>query len=182
MVYQSFTASLTISDLAIGDSIRLSTPFSYFYDSNQTNCSTSVATCATSALLTVLAIDNAGTSLTSLAVQLINQAYLGSYSLDVSVYDSLNVYGKQTGTATLGVTTLNQLLVSATQTNPYLNENSVYTFTLNFTTPNATTLLLASSSNFSLITVSCLVNCGVSSSTSAGQLLTLLSNWAVFTV
>jgi hypothetical protein len=79
IVYQAFTATITISNLAIGDIIKLSTLFgSYFYPNNQTNCSTAIATCNAGGILTVTSINNNG-SVTSMQVVLTNQAYIGSY-------------------------------------------------------------------------------------------------------
>ena len=79
VVYQSFTASITISGLTVGDTIQLSTLFNnYFYNSNQANCSTAIVSCNSGGSLTVNSINNNG-SMTTFQVVLVNQAYVGSY-------------------------------------------------------------------------------------------------------
>ena len=122
IVYAGFVATLTVSDLFVGDNVRLSTNFNtYFYGTTQNNCSTSVVNCQTNGLLTVLSTNNSGTGLTTFSVNLVNQAHMGSYTLTVDVYDQANLYQKQTGTISMQVTILNNVIITPNQTNPYLN-------------------------------------------------------------
>lgn len=181
VVYSRFTANFVVSDLEVGDVIRLSAPFGYFYAANQTNCSTAVVVCQAGGTLKVLAVGNGGGGLTSFSVVLVNQAFIGSYVLNVSVYDGLNVYGKQSGVLTLGVTVSNLMGVVASRSNAYLNESAIYTFNMSFTTPNATYLMVRLSPNFTVLSVQCNVNCGVPMLVSGGYLFSLSSTWVVIT-
>lgn len=180
IVYSAFTATIVMSDLAIGDQIHLSsTVGSYFYQFIYSNCSTEVV-CASGAVLTVSSIGNAGSGLTSFQLTLFNLPYVGSYTVTATVYDSLGIYGKQTGTLTLSTTTPNTIRYSANQTNPYLNEATTYTFVVNFTTPNATFLTVIPS-GFTVISAQCILNCNNPSFTS-GYLFPITSVYAVISL
>ena len=108
----------------------------------------------------MVSTNNGNNNFTTFSVQLVNQAYLGTYDLNVDIYDSLNVYGKQRGTVQLRAADLNVIEYSVSQSNPYLNELSTYVFRLNFTTPNVTILQLSASTNFTISSPICLFNCG----------------------
>ena len=60
IVYSPFTATVTMSGLAVGDSIQLTTTFpSYFYSSNQTACNnstTSAVVCQSGGVLQVTSV------------------------------------------------------------------------------------------------------------------------------
>ncbi len=85
------------------------------------------------------------------------------------------MYGKQSGVASLSVITPNNIIVEVNQSNPYLNEQSVYTISLNFTTPNASELLVTPTSSFIVSSAKCIVNCGSPSSISSGYLFSINS-------
>jgi len=118
IVYKQFIATVSISGLAASDYIRISANYSPFYAVDQSACSTSVVSCLGAGLLKVIKPANGSTVFN---VSLINQPFIGSYTLSVSVYDSLNTYGKQAGTSSLAATVTNTIAVGASQTNPYLN-------------------------------------------------------------
>lgn len=69
----------------------------------------------------VIIVKQVSSGLAIFNVSLINPAYLGNYSVQVTVYDSLNLYGKQTDTVNLQTITTNSMTVLGSQTNPYLN-------------------------------------------------------------
>lgn len=118
IVYKQFVATFTISGLATSDNIRISASYSPFYSQNQTLCSTALVSCLESGLVKV---SQPSTGSTTFNVTLINKALIGSYLISVTVYDSLNVYGKQSGSYSLASTVANSIAVVASQTNPYLN-------------------------------------------------------------
>lgn len=180
IVYSAFTATIVISDLAVGDKIYLSsTAGSYFYQISHSNCTPEIL-CANGAVLTVSSINNVGSGLTSFQLTLFNLAYVGSYTVSATVYDSLGIYGKQTGSYSLSTTTPNTIRYSSNQTNPYLNEATTYTFVLNFTTPNATFLEVIPS-GFIITSAQCILNCNSPSFTS-GYLFPITSVYTVISL
>ena len=183
VVYKLFTATITLSDLAVGDTIKLtSTAGSYFYSSSQNGCSVTVASCNAGGVLKVASVNNGGGALTNLQVDLVNLAHVGAYTLTVTVFDASEVYGKQNGTVLVSASTPNAIAVSSNQTNPYMLEQSTYSFLLNFTTPNATTLLLTPSSAFANLSARCSLNCGTPTTLSTGFAFGLTSTYAVVEV
>jgi hypothetical protein len=180
VVYQPLTATLTLSDLAVGDTIRLSAPFPYFYPASQPSCTQAVAACLAGGILKVQAVGNAGGALTQLSFSLLNQAFVGNYSLGVSVYDSSNLFGKQEGTVGLVAATPGALVVAGTQTSPYLLEQSVYDLVVTFGTPNATGLQITLGSEFTYLSASCTLNCGVVSMVGGQVIVPVSSTWVEF--
>lgn len=175
IVYKQFIATFTISGLSISDNVRISANFTPFYDTNQSVCSTTVVNCSSGGILIV---KQANSGLTIFNLSLFNLAFVGNFTVQVSVYDSLNLYGKQVDSFNLQTTTTNSLTVLGSQTNPYLNESSTYTFNLTFTTPNATSLSCLASS-FISVSAQCILNCGNPVFLGGSYIFTLSSTWAV---
>ena len=117
VVYKAYIATFTVSGLAAADYIRITAGYSPFYADDQSSCSVTVASCLAAGIVKVNQITS---NITVFNVSLINQPFVGTYSLTLTVYDSLNVYGKQAGSYSLASTITNSINVSASQTNPYL--------------------------------------------------------------
>ena len=100
----------------------------------------------------------------------------------VTVYDASGLYGKQNGSVSLSSTTPNVVTVSANQTNPYLSEQSTYTFLLNFTTPNTSTLLVTASTSTVVTSARCVLNCNTPSTISSGYVYSITSTYTVIEV
>ena len=66
-------------------------------------------------------VKQANSGLVVFNISLFNLAYVGNFTVQVSVFDSLNLYGKQFDSFNLQTTTANSLTVFSSQTNPYLN-------------------------------------------------------------
>jgi hypothetical protein len=178
VVYSSYTATIRMSGLSVGDILRLDSPEStYFYSTNQNVCSTSVVQCNSQTDIRVLAVDNEAVGVTVFSVGLVNLARVGSLTLTATSYDALGIYGKRTGNYSLTTTTPNNVQVTGSSPPPYLLEQSSYSFQLVFTTPNATQLLLGSN-GFTSVSVVCQLNCNFLATLSSGTLLSLSSTSA----
>lgn len=121
IVYSPFIATFTLSSLNIEDKIVVAANYNYFYQTNQSACTTSVITCGINGLLSVLQNNNSVNGLTIFSVNLMNIGYIAQYSVTVTVYDSQKIYGKQSSVYTISTTVPNSLNIITSQTNPYLN-------------------------------------------------------------
>jgi hypothetical protein len=101
--------------------------------------------------------------------------YVGSVSINVTVYDGSGIFSKQTTTATIATQTMNTLLLTGSQTNPYFTENSLYTLTIQLaTTPPASSLsnslILTIPAAYNILNWSCVYGCSAPTSSIAGAL------------
>lgn len=120
IVYSPALATITLSGLSPGDKILLVASYSYFYASSQANCSSGVITCSVSSTLTVLSVNSSG--YTTFTINMQNLGYVGQAQLNLTSYDSMQIYAKQSSIFTLATITTNVITIVANQTNPYLEE------------------------------------------------------------
>lgn len=119
MVFAPALATITLNNLFNADKIVIRSSYSYFYASDQSNCSTSVATCGVSGVLSLVNVN--ATGLTTFTINIQNLGYVGQAQLNITSYDSLQIYAKQSSLFSISVTTPNVITILANQTNPYLN-------------------------------------------------------------
>lgn len=179
VVYSPAIATFSLSDLVANNKIVITASYSYFYSSSQPNCS-SIITCGVSGSLTVLTANTSG--VTTFTVNIRNLGYVGQTQLNITEYDSMQIYARQSSLLTLTVTTPNAISVVANQTNPYLAESSTYTFNLTLSTPNASSLLLTPPSGLLVDSASCQLNCGAPSKLAVGYLFSVTSTTSLVTL
>jgi hypothetical protein len=179
VVYSPAIATISLDNLVNGDKVVLTASYSYFYPNSQPNCS-SIISCGTSGSLSLLNVNASG--VTSFNVNIQNLGYVGQAQLNITTYDSMQIYAKQSSIVNLTVTTTNAISIIANQTNPYLNELSTYSFNLQFTTPNASSLLVTPPSGLLISSVSCLLNCGTSTKLTIGYLFSVSSTNCIITI
>lgn len=119
MVFAPAIATVTLSNLFDADKVVIVPSYSYFYAANQSNCSTSTVACGLSGVLTVLNSNSSG--LTTFTINIQNLGYVGQAQLNITSYDSLQIYAKQSSLINISVTTPNLISIAANQTNPYLS-------------------------------------------------------------
>lgn len=180
VAYSPAIATFSLSDLVSNNKVVISASYPYFYSSSsQPNCS-SIITCGVSGSLTVLTANTSG--VTTFSVNIRNLGYVGQTQINITEYDSMQIYARQSSLLTLTVTTPNVITVIANQTNPYLAETSTYTFNLTLSTPNASSLLLTPPSGLIVASASCQLNCGSPSKLAIGYLFSVTSTSSIVTL
>jgi hypothetical protein len=104
-----------MSDLKANDIISI--PNKY-YALIQSDCSINCI-CGSNGRVIVNSVNNYGSSLTKIAVNLVNLGYVYAENFDIYTLTQDGLYMKQTTTVTLRTQVTNILNISATQTNPY---------------------------------------------------------------
>lgn len=173
VVYNNAIATLTLDQVSSGDKIVFNSPYSYFYSSNQTSCSSNVI-CSSSGVITLSNVSNDSTA--TLSFNFRNFGYVGQSLINISSYDSSQLFMKQSSLIPLIVSTPNFINITANQSNPYFSELSSYTFTLQFSTPNLSSLLLTLPSEAIATSVSGILNCGTPIKLTIGYLFNTASS------
>lgn len=110
-----FVATIVMSDLAVNDIIRIP---SAYYSLVQSDCSANCV-CNSNGNVMVQGINNNGTNLTLLTVNLYNVGYVGSSAINLTVYDGSGIFSKQSTIATISTQSMNALSINGSQANPY---------------------------------------------------------------
>lgn len=87
------------------------------------------------------------------------EPYIGSAFFILTVFDSTGLYSKQNTTFSLVTSIKNQIMLAYNSSNPYLNEMTTYSLSLNLTTPNATILQIVFPTSYTYISQQCISNC-----------------------
>lgn len=180
VVYASAIATISLSGLLVGDKIALQPSYSYFYQSQQPNCSIAVVQCGFSNILTTITVNSTG--VTTFSINMQNLGYIGNSIINVTAYDSQQVYSKQSSLVNLITSIPNLISVATILSNPYLNEKSTYTFTLVLTTPNASNLLFNVPAGIVVSSVTCVLNCGQPTTLSIGYLFSVASTNLIISI
>ena len=118
VVYNNAIATLTVDQVSSGDKIVLISPYSFFYSSNQTSCSSNVI-CSSSGVITLSNVTSDSTATFTFNIR--NFGYVGQVSINVSSYDSSQLFMKQSSLVPLITTTPNSINITANQSNPYFS-------------------------------------------------------------
>ena len=172
IAYMNAIATMTLDQVSSGDKIVFISPYSFFYINNQTNCSSNVI-CSSSGVITLANVTSDSTVTFTFNIR--NFGYVGQASINVSSYDSSQLFMKQSSLISLITTTPNSINITANQSNPYFSEQSSYTFNLQFSTPNLSNLLLTLPFEAVPVSVSGILNCGTPIKLTIGYLFNTIS-------
>lgn len=116
IVYSNAMATVTLDQVSSGDKIVLVSPYSYFYQNNQTSCSPNVI-CSSSGVITLVNVTADSTA--TFTFNMRNFEYVGQISINISSYDSSQLFMKQSSLIPLIVSTPNSINIAANQSNPF---------------------------------------------------------------
>lgn len=128
-------ADMIVSDLKVGDVVKI--PAEY-YALTQADCSSNCV-CGSNGNVVVNAVNNYQGTLTKISVNLMNNKYISVSTFNITILTPDSIFLKQTKSISLTTQLTNTLSITATQSNPYYAEASVYTFTVTMTTTPPTT-------------------------------------------
>lgn len=115
VVGRVFKGTFILSDLKINDVVKVPTAY---YSISQGDCSSNCV-CGPNGIIKVTQVNNYGSNVTQLSMNLINNGYISTSAFSINVYEDTGVFIKQTKLVSIRTTDTNILNVSASQTNPY---------------------------------------------------------------
>lgn len=115
IVGTTFRADMLLSDLKPTDVIKFPTSN---YAIAQPNCSSNCQ-CGPDGNVVVNSVNNYGSGVTIISVNLLNLGYVSTVSFNITVYASGAIFMKQTKLITIRTQVTNVLNVTGSQSNPY---------------------------------------------------------------